>query len=1258
MRDDDRTWVDGEPTEIGPDGAMPDVPPYVIEGALGQGGMSTVYRARAPDGTPVALKVLHDLSDKGLVRFEREAAVRIEHDNVVRVFDAGLSPTRQPFIALELLEGETLAERGRREPLDLSGVIDVGLQGARGLDRVHAAGLVHRDVKPSNLFCCEDGRLKVLDFGVARHDDAAGLTTPGSAVGTPKYMSPEQARGAVDVDARSDVWSLGAVMYEALAGFAPFERGAPIPTLLAAARGAFRPLSEVAPHVPGPLAQLVDRAIASDVRQRFASAAALHDALAEIGPDEATRTERLTPTGVRLDVGTERIVAVLMAAFVAEPERLAEAVRSNGGEYLALAGRSGIGLFGVETWYGDEVRRAVDAALSVRSAAGAYGVASGRATQGGEHIVGQAVDLAVAGATLGVPGVAIDVESARSLGGARSLVRVAPHHLEVERTSATTPSAPRLDPLVGRASELGSIERVLREAVDGRRAAVVAITGVAGIGKTRLCEEAIASLGRDRVGLDVVRHAASSHRSTDAYGWFVDALYARFAERAAIARWPLLRPGVPLVQRRRVVRRFVSEVVRDEERIDAVARSIGTLFGVSMTDDEADVFEPGAEDDRVRAGLFDFFDHLTLAGPVVLFVDHADWIDARSRALASALADQLADRPLAIVVASRDPVEAFGRSKGGVTIALDELPRSDALVLARRFAQSSLTSAQLEAIVDRAEGNPAFVAQLVRVSREQGAAATVLPLSVEAAVQARIDRLSPPLRALTARLSLFGRPFEVHEARSVVEGASDAALDELVTRGFLVRTGETFAFASALVAEVASSSMTDAHRRRLHRRMADVFARTADADVFEIATHLEAADARVEAGVYFARAAHRAARIGDSDKVVRSAERAVECGVADGLVDLYLLVAQAQRFLGEGAKQLEALESASRHASTARDRARITSERALWLARKRRLDEAIDEGQRAIDYARAARDDAALALALGRQSFFFVQAGRWDEAEQLLAQVEARDVDAELSARAAGWRGQLEAARGEHAASRAAFARAADLYRAAGDLRLAASAQANLADLDNRLQDPRSAAMNLRRAAAECRRVGNRLMEGYALVNLGYALTTLGHHPAAQAAFRDAALILRATPDPRLSIYLRLYRARGVFATGRAEGVRATADQIAAEAERRGLETARAHALALAARVALAEGDAQGALERSATAARLLDAGQVDEAEAEIARVHVEVLDALGRPEEARAAALVAAARIDAAASRITDEAARVRFLDAEPHRALHARVE
>src|SRR5690606_25877249 len=190
--------------------------------------MGVVYRASGPEGH-VALKVLRGDPRRATElqrRFEQEGRLRIAHPNVVRTLGSGACDDGA-WIAFELLEGrslaEHLAERGR---LSLDEAVSLARQAASGLSAAHAAGVVHRDLKPSNLFVTDDGSLKIVDFGIARVTDRdTRLTATGHLIGTAAYLSPEQARGDARVGPASDVWSLGVVLYETLAGRNPFDRG-------------------------------------------------------------------------------------------------------------------------------------------------------------------------------------------------------------------------------------------------------------------------------------------------------------------------------------------------------------------------------------------------------------------------------------------------------------------------------------------------------------------------------------------------------------------------------------------------------------------------------------------------------------------------------------------------------------------------------------------------------------------------------------------------------------------------------------------------------------------------------------------------------------------------------------------------------------------------------------------------------------------------------------------------------------------------
>jgi len=244
-------------------------------------------------GEQVAVKVLHraDSSARGIERLLREAnaAGRVQHPAVVRVFEAGVDEVNGlAYIAQELLVGETLhalvARRGRLVPAEavalLSPVVDA-------LAAAHAVGVVHRDLKPENIFLERDGevmRPRVIDFGIARFvacDDApaAQLTTTGAVLGTPLYMSPEQARGAADVDEQTDVWAIGIVLYELLTGATPFVRATPHATLAAILLDPVVSPRTSAPEVPEPLAAVVLRALARNRVERYGSMHELAEAL-------------------------------------------------------------------------------------------------------------------------------------------------------------------------------------------------------------------------------------------------------------------------------------------------------------------------------------------------------------------------------------------------------------------------------------------------------------------------------------------------------------------------------------------------------------------------------------------------------------------------------------------------------------------------------------------------------------------------------------------------------------------------------------------------------------------------------------------------------------------------------------------------------------------------------------------------------------------------------------------------------------------
>jgi serine/threonine-protein kinase len=267
---------------------------YRVEDVLGRGGMASVYLARDAElDRPVAVKVLAEhLADQPDFRdrFLREArlAAQISHPNVVQVFDVG-EEDGAPFIVMECVEGSTLAdelkERGR---LEAEEVVDLALQICGGLEHAHATGLVHRDIKPQNLLLRPDGTVKIADFGIARAAETTRLTQIGSVLGTAAYLAPEQALGE-EVTASADIYSLGCVLYELLAGRTPYVFQT-LPELVVKHREeTIAPLRELRPEVSERLEAAVMHALARNPDYRPESAAAFAEELAAASPDPPTR---------------------------------------------------------------------------------------------------------------------------------------------------------------------------------------------------------------------------------------------------------------------------------------------------------------------------------------------------------------------------------------------------------------------------------------------------------------------------------------------------------------------------------------------------------------------------------------------------------------------------------------------------------------------------------------------------------------------------------------------------------------------------------------------------------------------------------------------------------------------------------------------------------------------------------------------------------------------------------------------------------
>ena len=350
---------------------------YRITELIGQGGMGTVFEAvHTGTGSRVAIKLIvsNDIKEEVFVRFQREAraAGTIDSHHIVRIFDMGTDErSGSPYMVMERLFGEDVSQLMRRVgPLAPTVSCSLIAQAALGLAKAHESGVVHRDIKPANLFLHDGGDhgevvVKILDFGIAKvlmdvmqRSEEGGLTRTGSMLGSPHYMSPEQAQGLRSIDHRSDIWSLGVVLYKMLCGQTPHAHLSTLgQVILAICSQPSRPIQELAPWVPPEVAMIVHRALQPDPGQRFQSAYEMHAALqgvlqgvgkfrrVDIQPLSSTQRMRIAPAigAFRGDVPTNGTQHGMTQSPAHEPV----AAKGSGGFMFAMIAAGVLGAVGL-----------------------------------------------------------------------------------------------------------------------------------------------------------------------------------------------------------------------------------------------------------------------------------------------------------------------------------------------------------------------------------------------------------------------------------------------------------------------------------------------------------------------------------------------------------------------------------------------------------------------------------------------------------------------------------------------------------------------------------------------------------------------------------------------------------------------------------------------------------------------------------------------------------------------------------------------
>ncbi|MGE3634910.1 MAG: AAA family ATPase, partial [Sandaracinaceae bacterium] len=990
--------------------------------------------------------------------------------------------------------------------------------------------------------------------------------------------------------------------------------------------------------------------------ERFRDADALAARL-EAARASEVRAGFVRPPTLRPD--EQRSVVLLYASEVSVVDALESAIREYRGAPVRLPDRRLVGLFVGGDAAGGEVARATAAAVAARRTAGRLAVSAGRATADEHGIRGTAVDAAEAALARTPSGIGISAEAARELSTLdHQLSEVGGGLLALEPDDGTLARllhAPVLTPFVGRELELARVSAALRAANDEPRGEALFVIGEAGIGKTRLLDEALVMLEEDSADARVLAGRLDAIAGGRELGLWVSLLEGAVeslgSEVTDDPAWTLARMAAD-----------------DDASVARLATELASLVGAPAERPSASApTEIQLLDDRRRVAIAEWVIGMASQGSLVLRLENAHRADARSIDLLEEILEQARELPLVALATARPEMLDPGRAHPFVVssnpIVLRGLGRAAASSLIDACSDAPLPEALRERIAQRTEGNPLFIEHVVRsldpASPESVPGEIPLPHSVEAALQARLDTLAPSEREVCKTASVFGRPFAVDELEAVGAGDAAPSILTLRRRGLLLKRGrEQHDFASALLRDVAYRLLSEARRTELHALAAECFA-ARGVDPEETARHFELAGNQEDAARMFARAASAAARRGDVATILRASSRALVLSPAAAeSYELRMARAEALRFRGSRDAQHIELQAALALAGDPRELALVHSELCVHQSRAGDADRALEAGRAAVRAAELAGDAGARVLAEGRLALAHLAAGAHDDAAAALARAEAAAagaVGAEpmWAALLAEWRGQLAAARGELAERMRAFADAASLHRARGDLRRAAGADTNRADVLNRLGKYEDAERALTLAVDACRKVGHRAMEGYARVNLAYALLQRGRPADALVQLHVVGAIATRLHERRLRVYADTYSAAAELARGDADRSLTLAEGAAAEAEAAGFRAALA-----AARVREAEAlERLGRLvesHRTIASARAIaeELGGLEEDEALLYTVAARVARTLGLHDEARAAIERGAARLREQAAGLGDEGRA--FLDDVPaHRAL-----
>jgi hypothetical protein len=924
---------------------------FTLEALAGRGGMGAVYRATdSLTGQRVALKLLYLEEAEALRRFTREAELlsSLRHPGIVSHVAHGTAERGRPFLAMEWLEGETLAQRLADEPLRLEDTLALLRRGAEALAVAHHQGVIHRDLKPSNLFL-RQGRpedVVLLDFGLARHTvPSTVLTASQMVLGTPGYMAPEQVSGQKQLTPAADVFSLGCVLYECLTGQPPFAA----PHLVAAlAKILFTeptPLRELCPNLPPAFAELLGRMLAKEPARRLPEAHSLLNALEQLqaqleaGPGVATSQGMPLPG---LANAEQQLVTVLLAAprttagpapgeqdsrlalrdslrtlltpqgarveLLADGALVAILVASLGSatDPAALAARCALSV--LERWPEAVVvlttgRGSVDSHLPV---------AVGEAMDRAGHLLRQADSLPPDSTP-----VLLDEVTAGLLGPGFQLSRA--HSglflLQGEQLGAdeSRPLLGKPTPCVGREQELTLLDLAFTTCVEESTAQGVLVTAPAGTGKSRLRHEFLRRLEHREPSPLVLLGRGDPMSAGSADGLLAQAL----------RRLCGISGGEPLEERRALLFLRLSQHL-PEALAREVVEFLSELCAIPFPDEHSPRLRVARADPQMMSlqvgrALVSFLEAECARHPVLLVLEDLHWGDLLSVRLMDEALRELAEQPFMVLALARPEVEQ--RLSGPWVQRMQPVPlrglsRKAGVRLVREVLGTDVPGPLIDKLVEQAAGNALFLEELIRAVAE-GRGETP-PETVLAMLQARLGRLGPEPRRVLLAASFFGRTFWAGGVQTLLGGEPAVEtlkgwLQQLVEQEWVepqpasrLPGKDEYRFRHALVRDAAYGLVPDSHKPDGHRLAGQWLEQAGESDPRVLAEHASLGQQPERAIHFLTRAAEQHFERHDLPSTIRCVEAALAMGAqGGGLVQLRALQATVAFWLGDFTRLFE-----------------------------------------------------------------------------------------------------------------------------------------------------------------------------------------------------------------------------------------------------------------------------------------------------------------------------------------------------------------